>query len=182
MSLKLDKLLAMKEEYKKNVKAEGELILKELFSSFFLENPEVKSLKFQAYTPHFNDGDPCVFHVGDIYARIENVDFLRANLKDHSLSETLYKQTTTKNKWGSYESEKVGERSYSDEELLNGGDREDGYYYNWDFKENTKLQKALNVLSKHLSDAEDIVLMTLGDHIEVTVTRDSFEVEEYEHD
>lgn len=35
---------------------------------FMRENPEVKAFGWTQYTPHFNDGDPCVFGVSGFYA------------------------------------------------------------------------------------------------------------------
>lgn len=41
--------------------------MKELFIQFFVENPEVKLIVWTQYTPYFNDGDECIFHVHDFY-------------------------------------------------------------------------------------------------------------------
>jgi hypothetical protein len=35
---------------------------KTLAAKLFADNPELESFGWKQYTPHFNDGDPCVFH------------------------------------------------------------------------------------------------------------------------
>lgn len=41
-------------------------LLKESFNEFFKNTPEVKTVIWEQYTPYFNDGDPCIFSVGEL--------------------------------------------------------------------------------------------------------------------
>lgn len=59
---------ALKRDFKKNG---GELI-KEAFTEFFIENPEIKLIAWQQYTPYFNDGDVCRFRIGEGYYTIKD--------------------------------------------------------------------------------------------------------------
>lgn len=41
--------------------------LKKVFASFFEEFPQVKTIHWTQYTPYFNDGDECVFRIGELW-------------------------------------------------------------------------------------------------------------------
>jgi len=41
--------------------------LKDIFNNFFAENPQVTGIVWSQYIPGFNDGDPCLFSIGDVY-------------------------------------------------------------------------------------------------------------------
>ena len=42
-------------------------ILIDEFKEFFEKNPEFTAIKWNQYTPYFNDGEPCEFSVGSIF-------------------------------------------------------------------------------------------------------------------
>lgn len=52
-------------EARNTLEREAKGALKEAFIEFFDENPTVESIRWQQYTPHFNDGDACTFGVYD---------------------------------------------------------------------------------------------------------------------
>lgn len=53
-------------------KAAAEL-LKPALKLFMQEHTDVKAVGWTQYTPHFNDGDVCVFRVSDLYFSMEKV-------------------------------------------------------------------------------------------------------------
>jgi hypothetical protein len=53
----------LKEQMSQQFQAELKDIFKELFAAY----PNVKAIGWTQYTPYFNDGDPCVFSVNDLY-------------------------------------------------------------------------------------------------------------------
>lgn len=61
----IDEFLQAKEEYQNKVSKIGKATLTEEFKKLFEDVPELESLKWTQYTPHFNDGDACVFGVHD---------------------------------------------------------------------------------------------------------------------
>jgi hypothetical protein len=63
------KIFEILDAYNKEVQENGEKILKEAFKEFFDKHPEVESLRWNQYTPGFNDGDPCTFTVGELMFR-----------------------------------------------------------------------------------------------------------------
>jgi hypothetical protein len=49
--------------------------IKKVFSSFFEEFPQVKTIHWTQYTPYFNDGEECTFGFGDIrYTTTEHTE------------------------------------------------------------------------------------------------------------
>lgn len=61
------KMQAEYEVLKKDFQKRGQEILKKSFSSFFEAYPKVKAITWTQYTPYFNDGEACVFGVGDMW-------------------------------------------------------------------------------------------------------------------
>lgn len=61
------------DEAQARVKAEGPGALKVAFAELFAAHPSLKSVKWQQYTPYFNDGEPCEFGVHEFYSSIEGV-------------------------------------------------------------------------------------------------------------
>lgn len=59
--------VAAKAELDKKIKAEGETAVKAFFKEYFDKHPEVYGVKWEQYTPYFNDGDPCEFRLNGIY-------------------------------------------------------------------------------------------------------------------
>lgn len=141
------------EKVKKEFQEKGKEILKKSFKSFFEAVPAVKAITWTQYTPYFNDGEACVFGVGDMRA----------------LSKKSYKawkgdgggyaeEFAVASSWGSYKDEENKDLTKEEYEAT---------------------QKFIKNISK-LSD--DIFEDMFGDHVEVTATKKGFEVEEYNHD
>lgn len=118
--------LKAKEDLDKKIRTEGETAVKAYLKEYFDNHPDVYGIKWTQYTPHFNDGDACVFGL-------------------HTVSAFPTKKNFDDN--DDYEFECYGEEP-----------------------ETT------------LNQIEDILEVVFGDHAEVRATRDSIEVEEYEHD
>lgn len=70
-----DTLVAGIEEARQRVKDAGAAAVGALFKVFFAEYPDVKAVGWTQYTPHFNDGDACVFGVGELCLSTKDVDF-----------------------------------------------------------------------------------------------------------
>ena len=57
---------AQKEEINAKLSGFGQDSLKPFFLQLFEAHPDAQVVRWYQYTPHFNDGDPCVFGVGDV--------------------------------------------------------------------------------------------------------------------
>lgn len=126
------------------------------YISAVLGRPEVLSFRWKQYTPYFNDGDPCVFGVHGVEARLEGMAEDAGDYGD-GYEDVHYGDSITN--WQA-----------SPRGPAKGVDRP-----TWD---------ALNELYSAIeSGAFDRALLTqFGDHATVTVGRDSAEIEFYEHD
>ena len=52
-------------ELQESFRKDGTKLLLEAFADFFQKYPDVVEVRWQQYTPYFNDGDECVFRVGE---------------------------------------------------------------------------------------------------------------------
>jgi hypothetical protein len=59
-------LEAIKAEYDEKVAQIRDVGLSNIFRDFFVANPDIKAISFVGYIPGFNDGDPCVFGLGEV--------------------------------------------------------------------------------------------------------------------
>jgi hypothetical protein len=59
---------------KREMAVVGKEALAEEVHSLFAKWPELQSIRWAQYTPYFNDGDACVFGLGDVKVRVEEMD------------------------------------------------------------------------------------------------------------
>lgn len=164
----IDDLIAEYNKFHEEFKLKAQERFKELFKSYWDLNPKVHAVVWHQYTPYFNDGEPCVFSVGDLWPLTkENFD-----------------------KW-----EKEGSSSWDAEELSFERDydarKPDGSKYGWSevpykVPDDTWTQEeviaAMSVKKLNVEAMENIFLTMFGDHVMVIATRDGFEVEDFDHD
>lgn len=128
------------------------------------EVPDVE-VKWNQYTPYFNDGDPCEFSVGDASFKIPGVT-------DDSSDD-----------WG-----REGYMDASDP-VIKGGPEEKYEHGKGYFKTGREFPahpgaEAIAELSKAIGGGafENVLLDAFGDHAVIAVTKDKIDVEYYEHD
>jgi len=82
---KVQELVNKLKEFEEKFKEESRAAFAEGCRELFANNPELESFGFQAFTPHFNDGDTCEYSV---YADCPNINELRGydvySIKDES--------------------------------------------------------------------------------------------------
>ena len=61
----IQRVLDKTRELQKEIKEVGQGSIKEMFEAIFKQAPAVLAVKWTQYTPHFNDGEPCVFNVNE---------------------------------------------------------------------------------------------------------------------
>ena len=153
LKLRFDTLIAEQQVLRVKFQADAQAMFMETLKSFFELNPGINALRWTQYTPYFNDGDACVFGVGDVYF---------TNAKDEQLNDV--------NSWGEYEGddEDVWAESYMT--YLSGKEGVD--VTSCDF-----ISDMINS-----SEMKDIMEQMFGDHVCVTVTRNGIVIDDYEHD
>ena len=162
---KFESLQAEMAAVRAKFQVEAQELFKEVTKEFFDKNPKITAIIWTQYTPYFNDGDTCVFSVGDAY-------FTNAN-------EEQMEDFTS---YGEYEGDEETVFSMNDYELT--GDSE------WSVNERAKYdmtgldKKSIKAFSKVLqsNEMEDVMLEMFGDHVRVVTTRDGFDVNDYDHD
>lgn len=136
--------------------------LKETFDEIFKEHPKLLSIRWQGYTPYFNDGDPCVYTIYDFYAEVEGI---KSWVHDYS-------------KYGG-RVDSGSEYNTADEAYKNERCLEECFLATWDKECPEEIKEVLSSLG---SLPDDLFLQAFGDHAEITATREGFKVEAYDHE
>lgn len=69
-AVNLESLAKMQTDYQLAMKENGKTAILAALQGLFEQFPELEAFHWRQYTPYFNDGDACVFHVRSIGARI----------------------------------------------------------------------------------------------------------------
>ncbi len=117
-----------------------------------VEELGIKSFSWTQYTPYFNDGDACVFSVYNDYPAINGHD----EYEGPDAPKYLYGEALA-----ALSPEERAEYDRAQEEYRAPYKRVAEFLRSW--------------------EEEDFLFM-FGDHVEVTVTKDSIEVDDYSHD
>lgn len=162
---KLADLISQQAEMKRQFQAQAQELFKGMTKEFFDKNPGITAVTWVQYTPYFNDGEPCVFSVGD-------VSFTNASDPEDI-------------NYGEYEGEEEGAWAATNLTHVMNSDRE------WYRETREAILAAGGVdvescdeLSNAImsSEMEDVMLAMFGDHARIIATREGFTVDEYEHD
>src|SRR5690606_15518821 len=60
------------ENRKKQIQKDGLSVISSKFKETFEKHPELEAIYFTAFTPYFNDGDPCVYGIGWLEIKLNN--------------------------------------------------------------------------------------------------------------
>lgn len=173
ISAKSDELQAAKEKFR----AEMQETFKDINREFFEEFPMVQAITWNQFTPHFNDGDPCVFSMGDIHFVTDGFD--ADELMDPYAYEDLSVYTGNLDeaiaRYVGY-AERAGNDDYRKE-------YEDRIAILTKQKEQyPNLGEAAGVFEKILYQNEDVLEHMFGDGVSVYLTKDRIITEDYDHD
>lgn len=158
-------LEAIKAEYDAKVEEIRDNGLVKIFNDFFASNPDIQAISFIGYIPGFNDGDPCVFGMGEV-----NFATQKADLSDYIPG---------------YESENYGDPDDEDSEYPGWfNPRGETYrdYSKTGFPEvqNPHYNPALNEVASFIQGNYDLMNKLFGDNFKVVITKDEIKVEEYD--
>ena len=143
------------ESFREEMKVKFNDIFKKVFKQYFDKYPHIEMITWAQYTPYFNDGEECIFGVGDPYA-------------------------VTKK--GYEDPENEGFAGYDWENAEDSVDYFATWSGPKDNNEYCPEAKDLRKIGQFLSDGSEWLKAGLGDHIAVKVFRDKIETQEYEHD
>jgi hypothetical protein len=128
--------------------------------------PGVEAVRWEQYTPYFNDGDPCVFGIGEVRVKVagheEGGDYDDGFLSSYD-TYTYERNEDGQIDWGNNPKQIPLEFAG-----ISAND----------------LKAAIIRAEKKAFNGQHNVLLAreFGDHAQVTATKDGFNVEYYEHD
>lgn len=159
MSLKqnLKEIDSLESKLAKLKKQINELVMADL-KSLMKDNPEIDSIKWQQYTPSFNDGDVCEFGIHGPYIRFtEDLQPRKeSHYNDHYMDLSY-----------NYDLKEFFKKAT---DILN-------------FEQISRLQKVTDQIAETFANFQYEDLKTsFGDGYEITVTSTGVEVEDYDHD
>lgn len=146
-----NELTALKEKIRK----EADSLVRSVLQSFISMHPGIRTIWWVQYTPYFNDGEPCIFRVGDL--NFSTIDYEEGTVPDYPEDDfTFDEYALGKEK----EIVKLGATLNLDIMTLR------------DCKE---LSRGLGALGEELQ-------YVFGDHTKIIVNSNGITAEEYEHD
>jgi hypothetical protein len=151
----IQEIKAKFEDARATMKREGEAAVKENFGAFFSRHPEVSSVVWTQYTPYFNDGDTCEFgvHEPELKLTREFVDGNPDAIKSLLRYQTVDDLVESKYHYGDASAHKLPSIEPDFAELL-----------------------------RPIFGLSELMEQVFGDHVKVVVTREGFQVDEYQHD
>jgi len=145
----------IKKQRKENSKTFKKM-LSQYVGEFFAKNPKVSAFYWTQYTPHFNDGDPCIFSA---YVYDEDCFSLK-----------IGKRWLDTYELNGYVDEKAEEMSNDEYVFLTP-------------EECDSIEKGIQQISIDLSEiSSDTFRDAFGDGVKVIVTPNQIDVEYYSHD
>jgi hypothetical protein len=154
------------EDMQKIMKTKIQEMMKEEFSKFFKEVPEVKAIGWVQYTPYFNDGDECTFSKDDFLASFKDLD-------DDDLREKIFEAECD-----SVPEPDANTRQSTASWAIRAVER-----YNALSNEDKVTSEKFRAFAGSVNGVpNDVWKAAFGDHVMVIATKDGFKIEEYEHD
>lgn len=164
---RLKKIDAIRSELKKAEKSAAKDIMS-LLKILMTDNPLLIGMRWNQYTPGFNDGDVCEFGV---------------NGPQFKFADSVNPEEAAKDK---------NDEDYYDESWIDAGeygDLDDKWFDDkadiLNHKEITALKKTVNeatAVFNKLTYMESELQSMFGDGVQITVTKDGVETEDYDHD
>lgn len=162
----IENLIEDFEKVKKEYQTKLQKAFKQAFKIFWDQNPKIRAVVWQQYTPYFNDGEPCEFGRHDLWAMTK--EGYKKWKEDSGYAEEYCAYTVDweHRKSTNYKKDEYkyipneGETGITDEEC-------------------TQVAKHIELISKL---PNEIFLDMFGDHVEIVASRTGFSVEDYEHD
>jgi len=144
-----------------------------------LDDSYIDSFGWTQYTPYFNDGDPCVFSVGEPWFR--TVEDVKAQ-KDAGSDDDYYDEDDDSFTIGYGGHPTLGKQDW-DYDNPRDWDNRRKIYKQYEGSHPTSFRVCAELADAINSGAfEDVLLEAFGDHAKVTVRPSGITVDTYEHD
>lgn len=163
------------DEYKAAISKIGLDSVSKFFSEFFDQNPTIYGIWWTQYTPYFNDGDACVFGVGEFHY-ISDIpatgnfpwksEFTTENylaMHEDDINHSIW-EFPTRSHWVTYTFNDAGNIDYHGPKVYN------------------PIHNNMEELEQVLYKSSEVLLNTFGDHTMILATRGGFQIDDYDHD
>lgn len=169
--MNIEEFKRKKQELFEVAQKEGKNLLTQHFETLFSEIPKLSAIQWTQYTPFFNDGDACVFSIGEPYF------YFSEDGEEESYPKYFYEAEDSDNIFNSW--------SLTSDYIEKNYPEKFNFLQSLDLK--TNQFDLLKEFSNFSNELEDLYLMAFGDHVCVTINRTEdgkieFTVEEYNHD
>lgn len=148
---KLDDIKTQLDKAIEEVKNGG---FKDVFMEYFEKNQDIQAVAFVGYIPGFNDGDPCVFGLGEVNFATFDAD-LSADIPE----------------WECYGDEHPGWL-----EISPAAPR----YWSGSWKENPDYDEDAVAIVKFIYNNEEVMNELFGDNFKVVITREGIHVYDFD--
>jgi hypothetical protein len=138
------------QKVRKEMRAQGRAAIEPVFKHFLEENPDIAAIRWEQYTPYFNDGEECHFRLRQFC--LEFTDDFRSK----HMNEDFDAQYAEEEKW--YE----GEAWYVSKESTYG----------------QSVLAKFKAFENQIRD-QSLFYAIFGDHVRVTATRNGLSVDDY---
>lgn len=165
-----DEIETVISEFEKTKKAYQEKLqktFKSAFKIFWEENPKIRAVVWQQYTPYFNDGESCEFGRHDMFPMTK--EGYKAWKDDSGYAEEYVPYEIDYDSWRA-----INYAKNKCKYVVASGENSDITA--------EECTKAANQIALIQTLPDEIFLEMFGDHCEVIAGRTGFTVEEYDHD
>lgn len=177
---KIDEILEKITGLQKALEEEGRKELGALFDGYFERHPDVECIRWNQFTPYFNDGEECIFGIHEIYLGFRSDTLTERQLKDYDSDDVLVSEDD--------------ELDYSEVELHEAEEDDAAYlalfcvdshsYYveRWSPEQNEAFAEAKQI-SNVMRQLGSVMEVIYDNHCMVTVRAGGVvKVEEFEHE
>lgn len=148
-----EELDSLRTKYQETAKTEFMAGIAPLFEKY----PQLESIGFKAFTKYFNDGETCNY-----YARTDEPEINGFGPDEEDEEEDNPDENRKRNLWKEVD------------ETIGYGDEKPNPRYN------PESEKCIEAVQEFLGAFDDDIYMEIvGDHVEVTITKDGIETSEY---
>lgn len=181
----LNDIAKAKADLQKVISQQGKLLIDQAIKPVFDNNPSVKKIIWNQYTPYFMDGDPCVFGLSELVLQVEEDSTPN---REQYYEETYFVPEDIQNEPNSFFVYSVKNGSFL--KNINPTTQWNPYLkneygaliYEHQFEDVRKLGQAKLDVTALLNSNEDILEQVFGDHVVVVASKDGYETYDYEHD
>lgn len=110
----IQKLIDAQLEIKKDTNKKLQTLMKDIFNNFFISNPEINGIKWAQFTPYFNDGEPCIFSLGEFEYSFNDSEDENTWISSYELSSERYALVTDFEKLISKIPDEIFEEAFGD--------------------------------------------------------------------